>query len=136
MNTIAALSQFISSRPGFDPNNYSDAPSYRADVREAGKQLADARALLRYVELFNVPLDSDAFRAFGGRLSFDGERLDYCTGQYYPLEYRRAAAAVLASAIWKWWRDDSLLQSPPSADKLRRKARREFGRRIALNYFN
>jgi hypothetical protein len=38
-------------------------------------------------------------------LSWDGKRLDYTTGQYWPTEYRRAAAAVLASALWSYWRD-------------------------------
>lgn len=131
MSTIAALSQFISARPGFDFRNYGDAPSYRADVREAGRQLADARALLRYVERSGVPVTADNFRSFGGRLSWDGERLDYCTGQYYPLEYRRAAAAVLASAIWHYWREQGL-----GVDAMRRNAKLAFGRRIASRYFN
>jgi hypothetical protein len=32
--------------------------------------------------------------------------LDYCTGQYFPTEYRRAACAVLASALWSAKRDN------------------------------
>lgn len=131
MNATTALSQFISSRPGFDFHNYGDVTAYRADVREAGKQLADARALLRYVERSGVPVTDANFRSFGGRLSFDGERLDYTTGQYYPLEYRRAAAAVLASAILHYWREQGL-----GVDAMRRNARLAFGRRIASKYFN
>lgn len=32
--------------------------------------------------------------------------LDYCTGQYWPTEYRAAACAVLASVLWGWFRSD------------------------------
>lgn len=34
--------------------------------------------------------------------------LDYCTGQYWPTEYRKAACAVLASAVWSWMRDECM----------------------------
>ena len=30
--------------------------------------------------------------------------LDDCVGQYWPTEYRAAACAVLASALWAYWR--------------------------------
>lgn len=33
-------------------------------------------------------------------------RIDYCTGQYFPTEYRRAACAVLSQALWDYRRDD------------------------------
>lgn len=131
MNPKEAIAQFISSRPGFDFNNYGDIPAYRADVAEAGRQLNDARKLLRYVEMAGIPITDANFRSFGGRLSFDGVKLDYCAGQYYPLEYRRAAAAVLASAIWHCWNEQGL-----GVDAMRRKASLAFGRRIASKYFN
>jgi hypothetical protein len=31
--------------------------------------------------------------------------IDYCTGQYWPTEYRRAVCAVLASALWEYTRN-------------------------------
>lgn len=34
--------------------------------------------------------------------------IDYCTGQYWPTEYRRAVCAVLASAIWDYWREHAM----------------------------
>jgi hypothetical protein len=131
MQPTVALSEFISRRPGFDFANYGDVPAYRSDVREAGRQLNDARTLLAYVERNNIPVSDDAFRAFGGRLTWDGKKLDYCTGQYYPLEYRRAAAAVLASAIWHYWRP-----SMSGADSIRKAARLAFGRGLASRFFN
>ena len=54
--------------------------------------------------LENLLRTPDAFRAFSGRLSWDGASLSYCTGQYYPTEYRLAAAAVLRAALWDYWR--------------------------------
>lgn len=76
-------------------------------------------------------------------------KLEYCTGQYWPTEYRRAVCAVLASAIWYWWREKCMPlgftehpADPPrydglsAGDYLRRNARREFGRAIASRWFN
>ena len=37
---------------------------------------------------------------------YQRSELDYCTGQYWPTEYRAAACAVLASALWAYWRAD------------------------------
>jgi hypothetical protein len=106
---LTALDAFIRQRPGLDFGNYGDLSAYRAEVRSIGRDLRDARALLRAVELrpsITAAVLRDAFQsAFSGRLSWDGARLDYTTGQYWPTEYRRAAAAVLASALWAYWRD-------------------------------
>jgi hypothetical protein len=111
---LAAMRKWINQRPGLDADNY-DRASYAAEVRSIGRDLQDARALLRAVELrpsITAAVLRDAFQsAFSGRLSWDGKRLDYMTGQYWPTEYRRAAAAVLASALWSYWRD-CLPQTP------------------------
>jgi hypothetical protein len=99
----------------------------------------DARTLLRSVELSSItaPELLEAFSAFCGRLQITaadkpGEyRLDYCTGQYWPTEYRKAAAAVLAQALWNYHRDDT-----STGDELRGKFRRMFGRGMQLAWFN
>jgi hypothetical protein len=44
------------------------------------------------------------FRGYGGRLEWTGKGLQYTTGQYWPTEYRKAAAAVCASALWDYYR--------------------------------
>jgi hypothetical protein len=106
--TLAALDAFIRQRPGLDYRNY-DRASYAAEVRSIGRDLQDARALLRAVELrpsITAAKLRDAFQsAFSGRLSWDGKRLDYTTGQYWPTEYRAAACGALSSALWAYWRD-------------------------------
>ena len=148
---LEALARFINARPGFDPNNYSDMPSYRHDMREATRQRRDALTLLRYVELRDSITAEHLRGAFRQRLtmqvipcSIGGDmqesiplppivEFDYCAGQYYCTEYRAAAAQALASAIWDWQRDNM-----PDADgyALRAACQREFPRGIARRYFN
>jgi hypothetical protein len=117
---LAAVRKWINQRPGLDADNYGRDPAgkeaYWADaagIKQAGD---DARRMLRAVELrpsITAAMLRDAFQsAFSGRLSWDGARLDYTTGQYWPTEYRRAAAAVLASALWAYWRDHCMPATP------------------------
>jgi hypothetical protein len=95
--------------------------------------------------------------AYSGRLTIDPNTgsISYCTGQYWPTEYRRAVCAVLASAVWAWLRDEcmpagsrqgatdgAMLYRNPAGrgfvsagDWLRTKAAREFGRSIASRWF-
>lgn len=139
---LAALRGFIESRPGFDPHNYGSYRDLRADQRMATRQLNDARAMLAYVDgRDSITADMLLVNLRGGRLTWDRSRgqLDYITGQYYPTEYRAAAARVLASAIWDWIRDCCLtvpVCTPGNADRIRAAARRELGRSIAARYFS
>jgi len=141
---ICALYTFIGQRPGLEYGNYGEPVSYRAEVRAIGKDLTQARQLLRYVELrASITADDiiDASkRAYSGRLTItasdDGKVLiDYCTGQYWPTEYRKAACAVLAQAIWAWYRENISDTAKPG-DYLRASFRREFGRGMAARWFN
>jgi hypothetical protein len=132
---MAALDAWIRQRPGLDFGNYGDARSYNAELRSIGRDLAEARTLLRAVETSGMPADClrEGFRAFSGRLSWDGAKLTYCTGQYWPTEYRRAACAVLASALWMYHRPD--VTGDDQGGQLRRKFRRMFGRGLASRWF-
>jgi hypothetical protein len=132
---IEALDGWIKQRPGLEYGNYGDPVSYRAEMRGITRDLHHARTLLRHVELSGITgaqLDEAFKRAFAGRLLWDGRALDYCTGQYWPTEYRRAACAVLASALWTYWRDDCGY----TGAALRVHAARVFGRGIASRWFN
>jgi hypothetical protein len=120
---LAALDEFVRQRPGFDPNNY-DRAGYRADSRRVARQRADFYVMLRAVHtLDSITADNllaAARSGFSGRLSFDrpgGETIkegegiqqvcvSYCTGQYFCTEYRAAACAVLAAALWASLRED------------------------------
>ena len=134
---LAALRAFIESRPGFDPANYCGAPqAYRADYRRAYQHLQDARAMLRAVEWRDSIAGDDIVRAKHHRVDFvpagDSLAVDYCTGQYYPTEYRGAVCATLASTLWDYFRDKCGCKT---ADDIRTMARRELGSALARRWF-
>lgn len=140
---LDAIAAFIESRPGLDWRNYGDGPAYRAEARAITQDLHHARALLaavRWRSSIDAPQLLDALRHnFSGRLSWDDQRqaLEYCTGQYYPTEYRRAACAVLAGALWAHWRECTITPvAATPADRIRMQARRELGAAIARRWFN
>lgn len=135
---IEALDTFIRQRPGLDYGNYGDRKSYAAEVRSIGRDLKDARTLLQAVT-WRESISADALiiasrHAFSGRLTIvtegDTVRLFYTTGQYWPTEYRKAVAAVCASALWAAWSTES-----NTAADIRRIAAHELGRGIAQRWF-
>jgi hypothetical protein len=161
---IEGLTAFIHQRPGIEPGNYGSWKDYRSESRQVTRDLHDAGTLLRAVMWRDSLTGEDLLRAFpnafSGRLTCermpDGRvRLDYCTGQYFPTEYRRAACAVLSSALWEWTRQHAMpqprhrdgvggaqyaingqIQLVSPGDWLRRHFRKEFGARLAGRYFD
>ena len=142
---LETLAQWINQRPGLDPRNYisdyRDAhgrAAYRREARSITRQLHDARALLRYIELHPTIDAQRILDAARGRLTIKpaGEsfEIDYCTGQYWPTEYRSAAAQVMASAIWEYFREDCIRSE--GADSIRALAKKEFPAPIARRWFN
>lgn len=150
---LERLERFIAQRPGFDLANYGDMASYRADARTATQQLNDARAMLAAIS-WRESIDDTAIRTAlrnGGRLKLqDNGTLDYCTGQYWPTEYRAGVCRVLSQILWDYWRDnmtaernaDGDIPGPnrfggtmSPGDYLRRTARAELGRSIANRWF-
>lgn len=132
MNTINLLYTFANKRPMLDFRDYGDVSAYRSESRRITQHRNDARVLLRHCELFNIEPD---FSAFSGRLSLENGKLEYCTGQYYPTEYRAAVAAVCAKAIWYTWRENTLIPNNVGF-YLHNYAKREFGAGIAKRWFN
>ena len=130
---FALLREFVSQRPGLDFADYGDVTVYRYDSRRITQQLNDAKEMLRFCELYSVDITERNFSAFSGRLSLEDGKLSYCTGQYWPTEYRAAVCAVLASAVWNYFRDDCHYEI---GDVIRKQAAREFGRGIASRWFN
>ena len=162
---IDALDAFVRQRPGLEYANYGDVSAYRSEMRSITKDLHHYRALRSQVELSGITAEQllAAFSAYSGRLSItetsDGKvKLDYCTGQYFPTEYRRAACAVMAAALWDYkrsecmpkpfkvygtnddwyaWKDGNKPVTPVSAGSwLRKSFKRDFGRTIANRWFN
>lgn len=151
---LNALDAFIRQRPGLEPGNYithggdmEGRRAYRAESRAITRDLAHARALLRAVRWRRASFTADdlkqAMGAYSGRLSVTTTRLpngrwraevDYCTGQYFPTEYRRAVCAVLTRALWDYWRAD--MTGENVGERIRKQARALFGRAIADRWFN
>ncbi len=143
--TIEKLIKFINQRPGLDFSNYGDISAYRAESREITKDRADFFELFtlasRRVENLEEKL-TEYLTNTSGRLLLnkDGE-IEYCTGQYFPTEYRPAANRVLVNLIWASYRDetkDDMLLTPVYKDghEIRKAIRRNLSRRVAKNYFN
>lgn len=135
------LRAFAEQRPGLEFANYGDVSAYRSEQRSVTKDLHQARELLRAVEL-RSGIDAAAIltamrEAYSGRLSLATDSkgnpcLDYCTGQYFPTEFRRAVCAVCASALWHYNRENN-----PGLDghALRKRAQQDFGPSIAKRWF-
>jgi hypothetical protein len=140
---INALHTWINQRPGMDPRNYISSwddhtgrTAYRAEVRHIGQQLQDARTLLRAVELRQSITAADlvaGMTAYSGRLQWINGKLEYCTGQYWPTEYRAAVCAALSQVLWAYWRTAG--DTPATGDSIRKTARQELGRGVAHRWF-
>ena len=111
---ISALRAFIAQRPGLEWGNYASSDraasvcAYQQEARSIRRDLHDARALLTAVEAIEgidaAALVDASQMAYSGRLTLVSDAsgdaaVDYCTGQYWPVEYRRAVAAVCAQAL-------------------------------------
>lgn len=138
---MSALWAWIKRRPGLEFGNYGSVSNYRAELRGITRDKHDAEMLLRSVELASLTGAQlkAAFRAFSGRLSWDGEKLDYCAGQYWPTEYRRAVCAVAACALWDHYREDfakDAKENESAGDAIRRNFKRLFGKRMQTRWFD
>lgn len=164
-NILAALRAFVAQRSGIDYGNYGERSAFMSDYRPILREGREARTLLRSVELRDSITPQDIIaaseRAFSGRLTFTfndsvtgaprengSVGVSYCTGQYFPTEYRAAACAVLAACLWAYFRAN--MPTPDAADRdgnptyagrsageyIRWKARQEFGRGIQSRWFN
>lgn len=136
---------FIAQRSGIDRRNYQSdwrdvegAAAFRADYREILRDGRDARRLLEYVESRDGIPAENIFGATNGNGRLEwvsrGEKigLDYCTGQYFPTEYRAAACSMLAAIIRRFLYDDYRCEN---YDDVRKAARRIFGRGLAGRWF-
>jgi hypothetical protein len=149
---IDALYQFINQRPGLEPGNYirdwrdtEGRRAYNQEARSITRDLQTARLLLRQVELREISFPAEkiieaARHSYSGRLSINAAEngavsIDYCTGQYFPTEYRKAVCALCASLLWECKRDDIPATIENKGDYMRKAFRREFGRGIASTWF-
>ena len=152
---IEALYAFINQRPGLEPGNYirdwrdlEGRRAYQSESRAITRDLQTARLLLRQIELREISFPSEriieaARHSYAGRLSINvlpGKEgkisVDYCAGQYFPTEYRKAVCALCASLLWDAKRESIPQSIENKGDYMREAFRREFGRGIASTWFN
>lgn len=157
---MQVLSAFVAQRPGLEYANYGDPKIYRAEMRSITRDRHDYDSLAAAVAWRDISADdliAASRGAYSGRLTIkeEGHRrvtVEYCTGQYFPTEYRKAACAVLAGALWGYAR--ARMPKPTThhntetgevveryeglraGDWLRRYFRREFGARIQRRWFD
>ena len=142
---ITAIRAFVAQRSGIEYGNYNTGDwkasraAFMCDYRLILRAGRDARVLLAAVSGRDSITAKDilaATRAYSGRLQImqrnGGVGVDYCAGQYFPTEYRNAACAVLATALW----DYAAASGYKTGNDIRKWARGEFGRGIASRWFN
>ena len=113
---LSTLGKFIAQPPRLETGNYvscgNDRQGWRAlrqERRSITKDLKTAKFLIPMVEeQVTLGILLESFRAYSGRLEWNGTKLEYTTGQYFPTEYRKAVCAVLSQALWTTWREAGL----------------------------
>ena len=141
---INLLMNWINKNPGLDPRDYGDWKNYRQEARRITNQLNDARIMLVSIRTSGMKketLYNAFFESFSGRLTIgknkSGEwELSYCTGQYFPTEYRASACAVMAGALWNYFREDIPAEIEHKGDYLRQQFKRIFGKALAERWLN
>jgi hypothetical protein len=110
-SALRALVIYAAQNPGFEWANYwtgdraQSMRLYRSDYAQASKGWRDVRTNARICASVGVT-DADIIEACGnGRVqvkvpdaTWNCYSVEYCTGQYFPVEYRRAIARVLDDA--------------------------------------
>ncbi len=140
--TIDKLISFVNRRPGLDFCNYGDLSAYRSESRGITKDRQDFFELFalasRRCENLEKQL-TDLLSNSPGRLTMKDGDLEYCTGQYFPTEYRPAANNILKTLIWDSYRNEKNEKGEPvykDGDQIRKAIRRNLSRRATNNYFN
>lgn len=134
VNALELLTKFAYQRPGLDFADYGEIKYYRQDSREITKDLHDFCELLR---LCNVYIDNLADKVgevltnSNDRLTLNGNKLQYITGQYFPTEYRPACSRVLKAILWRYFATQY-----ETGNEVRAKFKNITSRRLYNNYFN
>ena len=143
MTTIEKLTKFVNQRPGLDFSNYGDVSAYRSESAEITRDRSDYFELLSLafsrVDNLNEVLTNYLSKSSGRLTINEVGNLDYCTGLYFPTEYRPAANSILRSIIWSSYANEIDRNNEPvykDGHEIRRAIKRRVSRRIAKNYFN
>jgi len=121
---LAALRTFVGQRPGVEAGNYGDWRSYRRELADIVKDRQDALTMLDAVERSGVTAE-EMLRCLDGRLHWDAvyREIDYTTGQYFAVEYRRAVCRFAASLLSFYWGQDTRAKTLTEAKRTFRSRR-------------
>ena len=126
---------FAHQRPGLNFADYGDVKIYRRESTEITKDLHDFRELFSLASLcvsdFAEKLTKE-LKETSGRLTLDGDRLQYIAGQYFPTEYRPAACRVLVNLMWKNHVNNYRTET---GKQIRAYFKKRLSRRVYKNYF-
>jgi hypothetical protein len=154
ISTTEKLIKFVNQRAGLEFANYGDVKAYRAESREITKDRNDFFELLsvaqtrigkwekgKFVSDLDIKLTFNLKKSNGRLTLNDKDELEYCTGQYFPTEYRPAACRVLAQLIWNDYMSEEKPNEPNPVYKdgheIRRALKmRGLSRRVMNGYFN
>ena len=141
MTTSEKLVKFVNQRPGLDFCNYGNIRSYRSEMREITADRQDFFELFSFAQMrindFEQKLTKE-LKNTTGRLTLEGDSLQYITGQYFPTEFRPAANRVLVSLLWNEYRDEKNEAGQPvyqTGDEIRKAIKRNLNRRVSRLYF-
>jgi hypothetical protein len=120
-SAVRAVVKYAAKNPGLEYGNYASSyndkagrAAYFAESRQITKdwrRVCDAVRQCEAVKVTNDDVYEAAKHAFSGRLEVTPVRISYCTGQYWPTEYRKAAASVLEYAANLAFRRNSITQA-------------------------
>ena len=107
---MLALRAFAGQRPGLEFGNYGEVKAYRSEMRAITRDLHHARELIRAVELRqSIGAEEILEAGKSGRLEvieLSGKiKVDYCTGQYFPTEYRKAVVRLMVTLLFAYTRE-------------------------------
>jgi len=143
MTTIEKLTKFVNQRPGLDYSNYGELSSYRSEMAEITRDRTDYFELLSlaFSRIDNLnEVVTNYLKTSSGRLTMnEAGNLEYCTGQYFPTEYRPAANRLLRDIIWNSYSNELYADNTTvytDGNDIRKAIKRRISRRIAKNYFN
>ena len=99
---LCALIDYGAQAPRLEWGNYGNRTSYRSEADRIAKQWRSITYLIDAADHYRVTDDQiiDASQwAYSGRMNWQGHAWEYCTGQYWPVEYRAAVAAILRAVL-------------------------------------
>lgn len=106
MNNLEKLTDLVNTRPNMQWVNYCDNSAWNSDRAKISRAKRDFDRLAFLARgLTDKELENASRIAWGGRVSFMDTFAVYTSVQYFAIEYRSAACAVLAEALKEHYRD-------------------------------